>query len=92
MSTKIEWTAIIQQWEASGLSKQAFCKRESIAYHVFLYHFKRNSTTSEVGSFQQVMIDADNSSDKIDFFWQDGRSIRFPISTPKEIIRFILSL
>jgi len=32
---------LIQQWQQSGFSQKAYCKEQSIKYHVFHYWYKR---------------------------------------------------
>lgn len=92
MKIKVNWTEQIQKWEASGMNKLAFCKQESLHYQSFLYHTKRRIQQEDKGSFQQLRIGAGVVDDKIDYFFCDGRRVSFPVSTSKEMIRFVLSL
>ena len=32
-----QWQAIIEQWQASGLSAKTFCQQQQVTYHNFLY-------------------------------------------------------
>jgi hypothetical protein len=32
---------LIQEWQQSGFSQKAYCKEQSIKYHVFHYWYKR---------------------------------------------------
>jgi hypothetical protein len=92
MKIKVNWIEQIQKWEASGMSKQAFCHQESLGYQSFLYHLKRQHRREEKGSFKQLRIDAGAVDGKIDYYFGDGRRVSFPVATTKEMIRFVLSL
>lgn len=37
-SAKIDWQALVTQWQSSGLSQKAFCRINSIVYENFTYH------------------------------------------------------
>jgi len=92
MKERKNWIELIEKWELSGLSKHAFCNQEALSYQRFLYHTKKCLQEAEHGAFQQVNIGVKSSDDKIDYFFCDGRRVSFPLSTSKEMIRFILSL
>jgi hypothetical protein len=92
MKSNINWAEHIAKWEVSGMSKQAFCAQESLSYQSFLYHHKRSLQRDVQGSFHQLSVSATRGDDKIDYFFQDGRRVSFPLSTAKEMIRFVLSL
>ena len=44
---------LIQQWQQSGFSQKAYCKEQSIKYHVFHYWYKR---------YRQEHTDVDNNN------------------------------
>lgn len=92
MKERKNWIELIEKWETSGMSKQAFCNRESLSYQTFLYHTNKRLQRVEHGAFQQVSIGVKSGDHKIDYFFCDGRRVSFPVSTSKEMIRFILSL
>jgi hypothetical protein len=37
MKNTTDWKGILEQWKASGLSKQKFFKQLGLVYHSFLY-------------------------------------------------------
>jgi len=54
-------------------------------------HFKRSQEDHSTG-FRQIAFGGNVKIDeRIDFYFPDGRQISFPISVPKEIIRFLVS-
>ncbi len=83
---------MIENWESSGLSKQAFCYERGLIYPTFLYHLRKLEETVDSGTFQQVLLGSSFGTDKINYFLCDGRCVSFPINTPKEVIRFIPSM
>jgi hypothetical protein len=40
---QLDWPAIISKWQASGLTKRAFCTEQSINYDHFIYHNSKKS-------------------------------------------------
>ena len=54
-------------------------------------HLKRSSESASDG-FRQIVVGADLVNDRIDFYYPDGRCVCFPVSTPKDVIRFLVSL
>ena len=92
MTTKINWDQQVEDWKASGLSKLAFCKERSLAYHSFIYFSKRPPVCETDNGFQQVVLQSSDLVNRIDFPFTDGRCVSFPSSTPKEVIRFLVSL
>jgi len=91
MKIKQNWSEFIDAWKISGLSKQAFCKSKGIPYHSFLYHVNKK-INSDSGGFRQVVLQNLDGADRIEFHFPDGRCVCFPVSTPKEIVRFLVSL
>lgn len=91
MRTKQNWPEVISDFHQSGLSKVAFCKGRGVSYQSFLMHLKRSEGFESKG-FEQIVLTNNAASDRIDYYWTDGRCVSFPISTPKETIRFLLSL
>jgi len=91
MRTKQNWPLVIEEFDKSGLSKVSFCKDRGISYQSFMMHFKRSQEDHSTG-FRQIAFGGNVKIDeRIDFYFPDGRQISFPISVPKEIIRFLVS-
>ncbi|HEX4887399.1 MAG TPA: hypothetical protein VFV37_05060 [Luteibaculaceae bacterium] len=93
MRTKIQWAEHIRQWQESGLSRRKFCEIQGLSYVSFLYHQKRSvELAKDGGNFEQVFIHAKESLEKIEFCTPSGGRWSFPVHTPKELIRFLISL
>ena len=92
MNTSNNWPEEIHAWSASGLSKQKFCNDRGLAYQSFLYHFNRKKVKEEPSSFRQVILPDLKRDEQIEFHYSDGRCVCFPVSTPKDIVRFLVSL
>lgn len=91
MRTKQNWPDVIEEFHQSGKTKVAFCKDRGVSYQSFLMHFKRSQETVDDG-FKQILVNGNASPDRIDYYFTDGRCVSFPLNTPKDIIRFLLSL
>ncbi len=91
MTTKHDWPLWIEQWRTSGLSKLAFCKANQLPYQSFLWNVKRREDDSG-GEFKQLILQDTSGHDRIDYHFPDGRCVSFPLSAPRELIRFFLSL
>lgn len=48
---------VIEEWEASGISKKAFCRGRGIGYQSFHYWYKRLKVTAATG-FVSVPVNA----------------------------------
>ena len=71
-----QWQAIIEQWQASGLSAKTFCQQQQVMYHNFLYW--RRKLRQSVNS-QLVPVVSDSSTvvaDAIELAMPDGLVIR----------------
>ncbi|HEX4886637.1 MAG TPA: hypothetical protein VFV37_01195 [Luteibaculaceae bacterium] len=93
MRIKILWADYFRQWQESGLSRRKFCEVQVLSYVSFMYHQKRSvELAQDEGNFEQVFIHAKESSEKIEFCTPAGGRWSFPVHTPKELIRFLISL
>ncbi len=54
--TTEEMRKVYSQWQESGLSRQAFCKRENIVYATFNYWHKQFSSDQSSG-FSEVSLE-----------------------------------
>lgn len=91
MKNTTDWTGILEQWKASGLSKQKFCKEQGLVYHSFLYNLKKSERGSSK-SFQRIVVSDLQNADRIDFYFPDGRRISAPTSTPKDTLKFLAAM
>jgi hypothetical protein len=93
MRIKHNWSEILETWKSSGKSKQQFCKESGLVYPTFLYNLKKlEGVAPDSGRFQQVILEGASGMDRIEYHHSDGRCISFPVSAPKELIRFLVSL
>jgi hypothetical protein len=91
MRSKKNWLALFLEWQESGQTKSAFCKDRGISYQSFLWNLKRMNR-SEEGEFRQIMVHDMSAVEHIDNHFPDGRCVSFPVSAPRELIRFIIGL
>ncbi|MFN8698284.1 MAG: IS66 family insertion sequence element accessory protein TnpA [Flavobacteriales bacterium] len=91
MRSKQNWPALILEWQESGQTRAAFCKDRGISYQSFLWNLKRMSRPEE-GEFRQIMVHDMAAGERIDYHFSDGRCVSFPVSAPRELIRFIIGL
>ena len=71
-----QWQAIIEQWQASGVSAKTFCQQQQVTYHNFLYW--RRKLRPSVSS-QLVPVVPDSSTvvaDGLELALPDGLVIR----------------
>ena len=92
MRSKHDWDALLTEWASSDMSRKRFCDSKGLSYQSFLYHFKKKESTRFNSGFRQISIADAHSSDRVDYYFADGRRISFPLITPRELIRFLLSL
>ncbi len=91
MKNTADWKVILEQYKASGLSKQKFCKEQGIVYHTFLYQFKKAEQGSSA-SFQRIVVSDLQTGGRIDFYFPDGRRISAPSATPKDTLKFLAAM
>jgi hypothetical protein len=90
MRSKQNWPALILDWQQSGLTKVAFCKDRGISYQSFIWNLKRVDRSDE-GEFRQIVVHDTSPGERIDYHFPDGRCVSFPVSTPRELIRFLIA-
>lgn len=89
MRSKQNWPALILEWQQSGLSKVAFCKDKGLSYQSFLWQLRRGEQRSD-GEFKRLVVREALPDDRIDYHFADGRCVSFPVSAPRELIRFLI--
>lgn len=77
MSRKVLWQKHVKQWEGSGMSQSAYCRRESISLTSFCNWKKRFE--DQTGKEQFVEIGKDSSTDKIEILLSSGTIVRLPL-------------
>lgn len=92
MREKIDFTMHVMQWEASGLSKAAYCKEQGLVYHTFLYHAGRILQHQSAGAFIPVSIEHDiaqSGKGKIEYHFATGGYFVFPADCPVQKIKLL---
>jgi len=88
---KEEMQLHLSAWRASGMSKSAYCKAHGLAYHNFLYHYKRNeSASSEVGF--TLLSSKGCGVGKVEFHLPNGSYFLLPADCQVELLQKLVSL
>lgn len=69
--TEEQVQVIINEWQASGLSKKAFCRERNIVYQTFHNWFKRIEKSSSVG-FAEVKLPLLEQSSDLQIIFPSG--------------------
>lgn len=79
---------LIEQWQLSGVTQNAFCQQQSIKYHVFHYWYKRYrdrhaESQSNAPSFVKLQVANPASSGSVEIYYPGGIRIIFhePVSS-----------
>jgi hypothetical protein len=93
--SKDEMYPVIEAWQDSGLTVQAFCDQNGIAKSVFYYWHKRYKADKEPGGFVPININRDHkvaAGSFIEIQYPTGVILRLPGQTPGSTIRQYLQL
>jgi hypothetical protein len=74
--TEEQVQVIINEWQASGLSKKAFCRERSIVYQTFHNWFKRIGKSPSAG-FAEVSLPVCEQSDSCEIIFPSGARMVF---------------
>jgi hypothetical protein len=69
--TAEQMRVIVAEWQASGLSKKAFCHQRNITYPTFHYWYKRIAASSSSG-FTEVSLPAGERSGVCEIVFPSG--------------------
>ena len=79
---------LIEQWQQSGVTQNAFCQQQSIRYHVFHYWYKRyreQQANSQINtaSFVKLQIAKPITAGSVEINYPGGTRIIFhePVSS-----------
>ena len=79
---------LIEQWQQSSLTQNAFCEQQSIKYHVFHYWYKRYreqqaDSQSNVSSFVKLQIAKPITDGSVEIIYPGGIRLIFhePVSS-----------
>jgi hypothetical protein len=93
-----EWAALIQEQEASGLSRQAFCEKRGLHFSKFSYYqhvLRKQEHPKTMGVFSPVKIKNSFGKHEIQLLLPNGFQCTFPadleMSRIKDLARTLLS-
>lgn len=69
--TSEEMQLVINEWQASGLTKKAFCLQRNISYHAFHYWCKRLISAPAAG-FTEMIVQADERRGGCEIIFPSG--------------------
>lgn len=79
---------LIEQWQQSGLTQDAFCEQQSVRYHVFHYWYKcyrhqHANPQSNVSSFVKLQIAKPIAAGSVEINYPGGIRLIFhePVSS-----------
>jgi|ERR1019366_2394503 hypothetical protein len=79
---------LIEQWQQSSLTQNAFCQQQSIRYHVFHYWYKRyreqhGEPQNNDSSFVKLQIAKPATSGSVEIYFPGGVRLLFhePVSS-----------
>jgi len=79
---------LIEQWQQSCLTQNAFCQQQSVKYHVFHYWYKRyrehrQAPQSDVSSFVKLQIAKPITDGSVEIIYPGGIRLIFhePVSS-----------
>ena len=77
---------LIEQWQQSSLTQNAFCEQQSVKYHVFHYWYKRyreqQVVTNDESSFVKLQIAKPITDGSVEIIYPGGIRLIFhePVS------------
>lgn len=98
MATQLEKQSekfkVIEAWKASGVSQQAFCKSQGIAYSGFHYWYKRyRQIKSDKASRDFVPVEITHTVSNfpvVELIFPDGKRIKFYQPVEVSVLRSLL--
>ena len=86
--SKTEMYPIIEAWQNSGQTKQAFCKDRGIPKSIFFYWYKQYKTDQGQGGFVPIKIKRGTDIPAIiEIEYPNGIVLRLPGQTSSAIVR-----
>lgn len=94
---RAQWAALIQEQEASGLSRQAFCKERDLNFSNFSYYqtrLRKPEQPKSTGAFSPVKVKNAFGKQEIQLLLPNGFQCTFPadleMSQIKDLVRALL--
>jgi len=86
---------LIEQWQQSSLSQNAFCEQQSIKYHVFHYWYKRyrekQIVTNNGSSFVKLQIAKPITDGAVEIIYPGGIRLIFHESVSSNYLKALIS-
>lgn len=94
---RAQWATLIQEQEASGLSRQVFCKERGLNFSNFSYYqnrLRKPEQAKSVGVFSPVKVKNSFSKQEIQLLLPNGFQCTFPADLEmfqiKDLVRTLL--
>ena len=88
---------LIDQWQQSSLTQNAFCQQQSIKYHVFHYWYKRYREQHAIdqqintASFVKLQIAKSSSSGSVEIYYPGGIRLVFHEAVSSSYLKALVS-
>ena len=85
---------LIEQWQGSGLTQNAFCQQHAIRYHVFHYWYRRyrqNKGEGNNSSFVKLQIAKSSPAGSIEINYPGGIRITFHELVSSNYLKALIS-
>lgn len=89
ISRQTDMLSLIEQWQESGKTQQAFCQEHDITFSTFYYWLKRYRRGIEESSFLPVEI---SSGSNIEIRYPDGIILQLPTAVKLSTLKQLLNL
>lgn len=89
MNRQEEMLTLIEQWQESGRTQQAFCKEHDITFSTFYYWLKRYRRRIDESGFLPVEI---SPGSNIEIRYPDGIILQLPAAVKLSTLKQLLNL
>jgi hypothetical protein len=92
-STQASMFLMVQSWQQSGLSQQAYCREQNIKYHIFHYWFRKfkEQTVPTVRPGFVQLPPAVNHASFAEFTFPGGSRVTFHQAVSTEYLKALAS-
>jgi transposase-like protein len=89
ITRQTDMLSLIEQWQESGKTQQAFCQEHDITFSTFYYWLKRYRRGIDENSFLPVEI---SSGSNIEIRYPDGIVLQLPAAVKLSTLKQLLNL
>ena len=86
---QVEMLSLIEQWQESGKTQQAFCQQNNLTYTTFYYWLKRYRRGVDESSFLPIEV---SSGSYIEIRYPGGIILQLPAATSLSTVKQLLRL